>query len=117
MKKNENSFSYLSTSHNSKEMNINGYNENIATKKKQLKKVNFKETITIYDVESYKEHNKMFTYNEQEGLAEYFNTFHTLPFGRKPVYGNEVNDKYFSNCRNPNVTRRNVKSDSCCNII
>ena len=121
MNKNENSFYSLPTSHNSN-LGINNIPKlkNI-NEKKSLKTVTFNDTVVIYSVESYKELNKKLCYNEEEGLAEFYKEFPSEYNAR--IYGKYYNNnnnnynKYFGGFRNPNVTRRNVDPECCCNIM
>ena len=119
MNKNENSFSSLPTSHNSN-IGINkGINLKNINKKRQLKAVSFKDTVIIYDVESYKELNKKLCFNEEEGLAEFYKEFPS-EYNSKLLnkYSDKNNyNKYFGGFRNPNATRRNVDPECCCNIM
>ena len=87
--------------------------------KRQLKTVTFKDTVIIYDVESYKEHNKKFCFNEEEGLAEFYKEFPSEYNSRLfSKYSDKNNfNRYFGGFRNPNVTRRNVDPECCCNIM
>ena len=75
--------------------------------------MNFVETIIIYDVESFKELNKLLTYDEEEGLKEFYKTSplkHNL-YDYKSLY-----DHKFSS--NPNYRiRRNPNSDECCIML
>lgn len=116
MNKNESSFSSLPTSHNSNELIKNVIIGNKQGEKKNNKKVRFKETVEIHSVESYKAHNKLFTYDEQEGLAEYYKEFHIVPFEQKKKGSGDAFFQQY-NCSNPNITRRNVDPQCCCNII
>ena len=119
MNKNENSFSSLPTSHNSNIGISNGQNLKNINEKRQLKTVTFKDTVIIYDVESYKEHNKKFCFNEEEGLAEFYKEFPSEYNSRLfSKYSDKNNfNRYFGGFRNPNVTRRNVDPECCCNIM
>ena len=77
------------------------------------KKVTFLETITIYNVESFKELNKLLTYNAEEGLQEYMRS-HSHPFyDYKSLYDHK--HSYYSN---PNTKiRRDPNSDECCLLL
>lgn len=118
MYKNESSFSSLPTSHNSN----TGINKQILKtplEKRHLKTVTFNDSVVIYSVESYKDHNKKFCYNEEEGLAEFYKEFPSEYNSRfVGKYNKSYNyDRYFGGFRNPNVTRRNVNPECCCNIM
>ena len=119
MNKNENSFSSLPTSHNSNIGITNELKVKNISEKRHLKNVTFNDTVVIYSVESYKEHNKKNCYNEEEGLAEFYKEFpseyNARVFGKYNNYKNF--NKYFGGFRNPNVTRRNVDPECCCNIM
>lgn len=112
MNKNDGSLSSIQTYPNSNEVT----NNEISQKRKKGKIVSFNETIVIYNVESYKEHNKKFTYNEEEGLSEFYKS---LPFGHNTKLFGPFNKTFVKNTvinTNPNY-RRNVDPDCCCIII
>ena len=108
----DNSFPSFPTYQNSNEL-IN-YRNHLNTPqkvKKDIKKVNFNDTVVIFNVESYKDHNKKFCYSEEEGLAEFYKEF---PYGYNNGKGYGHFDRYFGGVRNPNVTRKNVDAECCC---
>ncbi len=89
-------------------------NQNLNTYKlaQKLKNLTFLETITIYDVESYKELNKLLTYDEEEGLREYYKSHHHHFYDYKSLY--DHNHLHRSN--NPN-TRIRRNPDECCLVL
>ena len=108
MNNNQSSLTSIQTNPNSIEV-INNNN-------KQGKTVSFNETIEIHHVESYKDHNKKLTYNEEEGLAEFYKS---LPFGHNGKVFGPFNKYFIKNSvynTNPNY-RKNVDPDCCCIII
>ena len=112
--KNGNSFS---TNSNSNRMIINRIKKNLPNEKKEEKKVRFNEIIVIYNVESYKQHNKEFTYDEEKGYEEFTREF---PNYFANQYNQYKNNKYFNGIKaygNPNVTRKYVDPDCCCIVI
>lgn len=111
--KNDNSFS---TNSNSNEMIINGLRAKLANEKKATKKVQFNDTVVIYNVESYKQHNKEFCYDEQEGFEEFSKEFPDYFARRFNNYNNNQNT-YSNAYRNPNVTRKYVDPECCCIIL
>ena len=113
MSKNDGSFASIQTYPNSNEVTSD---EIICKKRKSEKNVSFNETIVIYNVESYKEHNKQFTYNEEEGLAEFYKS---LPFGHNTKLFGPFKQNFLRNTvinTNPNL-RQNVDPDCCCIIM
>ena len=114
MIKNENSFSSFPTLQNSNELNNNEISVNTIKEKKISKNVKFNDQVVVYSVESYKDLNKLLTYNEEEGLAEFYRD---NPFGYDGfrLYNRKNNN--FGFVRNPNVTRRNINNQCCCSII
>lgn len=77
------------------------------------KKVTFVETVTVYDVESFKAINKLLTYDENEGLKEFYKTSpykHNF-YDYKSLYDHKHN-------RNPNYrVRKNPNSNECCIML
>ena len=109
---NDGSLASIQTYPNSNEANSN---DNFI-KTKKGKNVSFNETIIFYNVESYKDHNKKFTYNEEEGLAEFYKS---LPFGHNNKVFGPFNKYFIKNAvynTNPNL-RKNVDPDCCCIIM
>ena len=86
-------------------------NLNNVKKNNNNKKVNFNNKITIYDVESYKEHNKKFCYNINEEDYQYLNS--------EDKYKENFNKylKKFKNNNNYNVQQKTEKSNDCCCIL
>ena len=85
-------------------------NANNVKKNNNNKKVNFNTNVTIYDVESYKEHNKKYCYNVNEEDYQYLNN--------DDKYKENIN-KYLNKFKkNNNYTVQNKveKSDCCCII-
>ena len=117
MIKNENSLSSFPTHQNSNQLNYNSINVNMVKGKKTSKNVKFNDRVIVYSVESYKELNKLLTYDEMEGFAEFFRE---NPFGYNGfrLY-NKTNNKNnnFGFVGNPNATKRNINNQCCCNII
>ena len=90
-------------------------NTNINTNINNLKKnkhVTFKDTITIYSVESYKELNKIMCYDEKEGFKQYYAN---APYGSgrnsHPFYDYK---SYYNNVLKPKKNRPKKHSDSEC---
>ena len=86
--------------------NLEGNN----TIQKPKKNVTFNENIIIYDVESYKELNKLLTYDDKQGLEEYYRSHHHGFYDYKSLY----NIKHFSN---PNTRIRRDPNDGCCILL
>ena len=103
----------------------NQNNNNKGLKSQQLnsrkKRVKWNEKVEIYDIESYKELNKLLTYDVEEGLKEYLeeNPNYKL-FGDNHKGKNldesikKKNYNPFGNFSNPNAMRRNIKNECCC---
>jgi hypothetical protein len=75
------------------------------------KKVKFNNEVEIYNVESYKEHNKKFCYNINEEDYQYLNS--------EDKYKENFNKylKKFKNNNNYNVQQKTEKSNDCCCIL
>ena len=111
MSKNVNSFSSIPTTpgyiYNNYPNQINNYvytNNN--------KKVTFNKDVVVYNVESYKEHNKKFCYNEDEQYAHLFEK-------KEQGYNDYYFKKYanqFNNHRD-SFKKENKNKDDCCCII
>lgn len=93
---------------------INTNNSNDLTKRNMNKRVTFNDEVIIYNVKSYKEHNKKFCYNEDETYQHLYNK----TYGYNNSYSN-VN-KYLNKYKNNNnISQQNGKdkSDCCCIIL
>ena len=129
-----NSSNLLST-----QKNYNNANKNI------IKKVKFNYDVEVFNVESYKEHNKLFTFKEEEEIKDLYdieigknisrrsrfsNLKSSIHKSRKMI-NNELNNSnknnfnnniynknYFNNNKNNNFNKNNYseKSDCCCII-
>ena len=124
MYKNDGSFSPVITNQTGYEQMTN-YNNNINTNpnnnvlinnyfntKKEggiQKKVKFNNEVEIYNVESYKEHNKKFCYNEEEEL----DNLNKKEFGYNDYYFN----KYANQFNNDGNNKVKNKSECCCIIL
>jgi hypothetical protein len=73
------------------------------------KKVKFNNEVEIYNVESYKEHNKKFCYNEEEEL----DNLNKKEFGYNDYYFN----KYANQFNNDGNNKVKNKSECCCIIL
>ena len=97
-----NNLNYISqTNQNPNQLiNVNANaNQNFINKTKKIpKKVTFNDAITIYNIESYKEFNKLMTHYEEEGFNEYYSS--------NPI-----------NHHNPNARIRKNPTDDCCFIL
>ena len=105
--------------------NIN-VNNNIPAKKHKV--VKFDDNVVIYNVESYKELNKKFCYNEEEALANYYGiqSYENTHFNDyKFLYENKNNNNYNNynynynnyNKNYYNATKHKKKSNSECSCI
>ena len=123
----------------STQKNYNNANKNI------IKKVKFNYDVEVFNVESYKEHNKLFTFKEEEEIKDLYdieigknisrrsrfsNLKSSIHKSRKMI-NNELNNSnknnfnnniynknYFNNNKNNNFNKNNYseKSDCCCII-
>ena len=111
-----NNLNYISQTNQNPNKLINtnaNVNQNFNNKTKKIpKKVTFKDTIIIYNVESYKELNKLMTYNKEEGLLEYYAS------RRHPIYDyKSLYDHFPKYHHNPNTRIRKNPTDDCCFIL
>ena len=88
---------------------------------KPKKKVTFKETVTFFNVENYKELNKTLCYDEKEGLKEYYKS---LPYGANPHNYYDYKSLYEKNKTNTktttNTTYTGIKKENnneCCKVF
>ena len=130
-----NSSNLLSTQNN-----YNNANKNI------IKKVKFNYDVEVFNVESYKEHNKLFTFKEEEEIKDLydieigknisrrsrFSNLKSYIHKSRKMINNELNNNnknnnfnnniynknYFNNNKNNNFNKNNYseKSDCCCII-
>ena len=84
---------------------------------KPKKRVTFKETVILINIESFKEYNKLMCFDETIGLAEYFRS---LPYGSNPhTYYDykSLHDLHLDKHSNPNYRTRKPTNDDCCMIL
>ncbi len=91
----------------------NVQNVNYIKKKGKNKKVTFNKDIAIYDVESYKAHNKLFCYNENEDIDGLYRN--NDEFNKK--YNKFLNKFKNNNNNNMEQQKTNKEEDCCCFII
>ena len=86
---------------------------------KPKKKVTFYETVTFFNIESYKELNKKLCYDEEDGLREYYRS---LPYGANPHNHYDYKSLYDMH-KTPNFrkttnnTIRKENNNECCIIL
>ena len=105
---------------------INGNNANNINKIKTKKKVKINPNVEIYNIESYKELNKLLTYDEEEGIRELlkddpnFKIYNDYARHNSQKSDNSKTKSKastydpFGNFANPNARRKNVKPECCC---
>ena len=119
MNKNNNSFSSIPTYPGYQ--NYNNINNNYPYSNNQInnyvnlntdkKKVTFNRDVVVYNVESYKAHNKKYCYNEDENYEHLFGK-------KKDGYNDYYYKKYASQFGNSkNSIKKEDKNDCCCIII
>ena len=109
MNANQNNFSLLTQQNKNQNINNSG-------KKKNLKKVTFKETITIISVPSYKELTKLMCFNEEKEF---------IPYNRNSRYGQYSHPYYdykslYSHVIKPGLKhkpKRHSDSECTCKIL
>ena len=109
--------------------NFGGYNNmNYINRRKVRQNVKFNQNVEIYDIESYKELNKLLTYDEEEGIKELLKEDPNIKlYGDYRKHDNNSNTNTstrtssnynpFGNFRNPNATRRRVDPKCCCILL
>ena len=104
-KNNNNNLNYIYPNSNNQIRNYVNFNTN-----NQQKKVTFNKDVVVYNVESYKEHNKKFCYKEDEQY-EYL-------FGKKKNgYNDYYYKKYSNQFNNPKDSIKKEDNNKCCCII
>ena len=86
---------------------------------KPKKKVTFNQTVTFFNVESYKELNKLLCYDEEDGLKEYYRS---LPYGANPHNYYDYKSLYdlhkktnYKKATNNKIRKEN--NNECCIIL
>ena len=108
MIRNDNSISSIQTD-NTRNKEIVNKNTNNINKKKSKKMVRFNNNVVVINVESYKDYNKLYSYDDEDIYNNYLMKNEYQNYYENVVNNNNINKKY--------ETPKKKENECCCNIF
>ena len=110
MIRNDNPISYIQTN-NTQNNEIANKNTNMINQTKNKKKVRFNNNVVVINVESYKEYNKLYSYDEDDICNNYL-----MKDEYQNYFENAINNNNY-NIRKKYETSKKKEDECCCNIF